>query len=640
MRHHPPVTAPPTLRDLFLARARSHPDAEALRFLPEASPGRDPTKPASITFRELEARARALAAGLATLPGGLPPAARVVILAGTRLETVLADIACVLAGLVSVPLYPSNDPESLLRRLAACDAHLVIADNPWQAKKLLDVEARLPSRPRLVLIDEVMRLASGQAVGLDELGARDQTPTLAELERRGQGRALEPEPQASDGCWTICYTPGTESQPRGVMWTHDNMVALASTVVPSLPALRPNAKDPGEVQLLAMPLAHALTRAMLWVGLVGERRRIPPPEGTKGKASEAAELHEPPWVSALARSEASVFEDAKRLKPTVVVGVPSLFERARAEVIGGLGRRGAIPAMVARWAEESATAEPSLGERMRHGLAERVVKPQLAARFGGRCRTFLTGGAPLGEAVQRFYLRFGLPLRECYGLVETAAMTHVDASTEPTVGCVGAPLPGVEQRFGDDGELFVRGPQVSPGYWRDAAGTSLVLDGDGWLATGDLARTDESGRVFITGRKRETIVLSNGKTLTPRPIEDALREEPLVSQAYVHGEQQAFATALIALDRAELGRLAQAESLDHLDFDSLSRHPIVHERVSALVQRVNRGLPPHAALKKHAILATELSTEAGTLTPTLEPRRAQIAERYRSLLDSFYAESF
>lgn len=126
----------------------------------------------------------------------------------------------------------------------------------------------------------------------------------------------------------------------------------------------------------------------------------------------------------------------------------------------------------------------------------------------------------------------------------------------------------------------------------------------------------------------------------PRPIEDALREEPLVSQAYVHGEQRAFATALIALDRAELERLAQAEHLDHLDFEALSRHPIVHERVSAVVQRINRGLPPHAALKKHAILATELSTEAGTLTPTLEPRRAQIVERYRSLLDSFYAESF
>lgn len=637
----------PTLHDLFVARARAHPEAEALRTVAHArvspgpaTPGPVPPaksdKPVSITWRTLETRARAIANGLHTLgkDGRLPPSARVAILCDTRLEWVLVDVACVMAGLVSVPLFPNIEPETLRRVLVASDSQVVIAENPWQAKKLLDIRAQLASEPRLVLIDEVMTLASGASAGLAELGPTGLPPvTLAALERIGSEPVMGDgvDATSADACWTICYTPGTEGQPKGVMWTHDNVRALTSELVPLLPwpasSSKP-AKEP-EVQLLAMPLAQAFTRALLWTGLVGPLR-----------AKVADQPPELPLVTALARSEATLFEDARVLKPTIMVGVPSIYERARADVMRTLKTGGAIPSLVSRWAAEARDAEPSLGDRIRFGIVERVVRSALAKRFGGRCRLYLSGGAPLGEGVQGFYLRHGVPLREGYGLVETVALTHLDLEATPVIGCVGRALPGLEQRIGPDDELFLRGPQVSPGYWRDPAETTRAFDADGWFATGDLGRIDEQGRLFITGRKREIIVLSNGRTLAPRPIETALREEPLVSQALVYGERKDYATALIALDPDELARLAEDQSLSHLDPEALSRHPVVHARISALVQRVNQQLPPHAAIKKHAVLATGLSAEAGTLTPTQTLRRSRIAERYRSLIDSFYAESF
>lgn len=643
----------PTLHDLFVARARAHPDAEALRTVASVrvagatTPGSTPAatksnKPVSITWRTLEARARAIANGLQTLgaDGVLPPSARVAILCDTRLEWVLVDVACVMAGLVSVPLFPNIEPETLRRVLEASDSQVVIAENPWQAKKLLHIRGKLAREPRLVLIDEVMTLASGASAGLAELGPMGTPPvTLAALEQLGAPTADSGEGHGADECWTICYTPGTEGQPKGVMWTHHNVRALTSELMPVLPWPEKPSKEP-EVQLLAMPLAQAFTRAMLWAALVGPPRPRVIEPGTTPAAPP-----EPPLVTALARSEATMFDDAKVLRPTIMVGVPSIYERARADVMRTLKTGGAIPALVSRWAGELRDSEPSLGERIRFGIVERVVKSALAKRFGGRCRLYLSGGAPLGEGVQGFYLRHGVPLREAYGLVETLALTHLDvpfASTDlaPTIGCAGRALPGIEQRIGPDDELFLRGPQVSPGYWRDPGETTRAFDADGWFATGDLGRIDEQGRLFITGRKREIIVLSNGRTLAPRPIEAALREEPLVAQALVHGERRDFATALIALDPDELARLAEAEHLTHLDAEALSRHPVVHARISALVQRVNQQLPPHAVLKKHAVLATGLSAEAGTLTPTQTLRRSRIAERYRSLIDSFYAESF
>jgi len=619
-----------------MARVRALPDREALRFV-QRSPGEgehgaaNAGRVVSVTFRDLSERATAIARGLAALgpSGALPPSARVAVLCEPRLEWVLTDIACVMAGLVSVPLHANVEPDTLRRVLAKSDSQVVVAENPWQARKLLDVAGQLPAMPRLVLVDEVMTLASGAVMSLAELGWSGPTPTtLAEVERRGALMPDSPrELHDEDGCWTICYTQGTEGQAKGVMWTHRNVAWLTTRLCGALPT--PDKGDKGDdVQLLGAPLAQSLGRVALWTGLVG------PGRGDRGAQA--------PIITALPRSEVTLFEDARLLRPSVMVAVPSIYERARADVLRTLRAGGPLMGIVSRWSQAPARdpAEASLIERARDGIAVSVVKPALAKRFGPRCRLFLSGGAPLGEGVQGFYARHGIALREAYGLVETAAITHLDGTPSPQSGSVGRPLPGVEQRLAADGELMLRGPQVSPGYWRDPQETGKVFDAEGWFATGDLARIDADGRLFVTGRKREIIVLSNGRTLAPRPIETRLREDPLIAQAFVHGERRDFATALIALDPDELARLSKEEGLVGLDFAACSRHPAVHARVSQHVAAVNQQLPPHAQLRKHAVLAEALSHESGTLTPSNTLRRAAIAERYRTLLDSFYAESF
>jgi long-chain acyl-CoA synthetase len=438
-----------------------------------------------------------------------------------------------------------------------------------------------------------------------------------------------------DACITIAFTPGTEGQAKGVIITHAMLGAVVDGILGVLPALAHSAppepaageatktntkapktekKRPPDVQLLTLPLAQTLGRVSLWVGLAG---------------------HHP---TGLARSEATAFDDVRLVQPTFIFGVPSLFERAATAALREVRDGSGFVPFIGRWAHGAKRDEGTL-DRIRRGLFDQMIRGAVRRRFGRGCTTLISSGAPLPEGVASLFARAGLPLREAYGMVETCAMTHLDSGAPPTLGTVGHALPGVEARLATDGELLLRGPSIMPGYWRDAAETRHVLDADGWFATGDLAHADDQHRLVITGRKRDIIVLSDGRSVAPRPIETALREDELIAQALVHGERRGYLTALIALDRAALERFAAAESLQG-DFDALSRSARVHQHIEHAVARVNATLPPHANIKKFAVLATELSTEAGELTPTHTLRRSMAAEKFRPLLDSFYAESF
>ncbi len=268
-------------------------------------------------------------------------------------------------------------------------------------------------------------------------------------EAMGSPSGLLPEAPNADECWTICYTPGTEGQPKGVMWTHENVRALTSELVPLLPAPEKPGREP-EVQLLAMPLAQAFTRAMLWTGLVGPLR-AKSPDG-------AGEL---PLVTALARSESTLFEDARVLRPTIMVGVPSIYERARAEVMRTLKGGGAIPALVASWAREARDLEGCRSASgMRYGIAEGIGKPARTKRFGVAARPRSAGWYAAGAWCAGLLPPARQSASEASGLVETVvALTHLDVDPKPTIGCVGRSLPGIEWRIGPDDEPLLRVPR-------------------------------------------------------------------------------------------------------------------------------------------------------------------------------------
>jgi long-chain acyl-CoA synthetase len=612
-----------TLVSCFLARVAEAPDAEALRYVPIDLDPLTTSRVATLTRRELAHRARALASGL--LARVAEPGARCAILCETRPEWVIADLACTMAGLITVPLFPNIEPATLALILDATDCRLALVENPWQARKLLDLA---PTRKlQFALVDPQMTLASGATVTLEEVGATPASTFAALVETR-PSMALEErlEDAAPDACVTLCPTLGTEGQVKLVTWTHANLVASASNLADALrsridaPAGQPRlgrADAPtGHALLLALPLAQSLGRAALWAGLIGG---IP---------------------LALPRSEPTTFEDLPHLSPSLIFGVPSLFSRAREHALAAVRARGLLPGLASRWA--TAAPDPGLLGRLKSRVADGLLRPELRRRFGPAARVLVASGAPLDPDVQAFYLRHGLPLRQAYGLVETTGPTHLDVASPPRVGTVGPPMPGLENRLAIDGELLVRGPQVTPGYWRDPEATRRALDSDGWLLTGDLGTLAPDGTLAITGRKRDVIVLDNGRIVAPLPIERQLTAHPLVAQAMVHGDKRPFATVLLALDPTELQAFAEAENLaapaTPEAFATLSRHPKVHSTVNALIAEVNQSLPAVAQLRKFAILPSPLPATDLTEAQTL--KRSLVASRHQSLLDSFYAESY
>jgi long-chain acyl-CoA synthetase len=608
-------TTPRTLLDVFFERVKVAPEAEAMRWLgPEGAL-------CATTWAEWDAKARALASGLIEI--GMAPGARVVVLSRTRVEWAWLDVAILMAGGISVPIFPSELPASCNRVLRDSGARVAIAENPWQLKKLLEADPALASELQLVLIDEEMTLATGAVMTSAEFGVSPhRVLTLDELEARGAarpGKQTERELAARiaatepDGCATICYTPGTEGQEKGVMLTHENF-AFTCHVLDQLLGLGPQ-----DTQLLYLPLAQAFARLALWVGV---RAGVP---------------------TAFARSYRTVFEDARTFQPTYLAGVPRLFEKTQEEVEAELLAAGGWTSLVAGWVvgnqKRDNTANEGVFARARRELGTRLVTRRLRDRFGGKLRFAFSGGAPLGVETARFFVAHGLPLLEGYGMVETCAATHINRLGDCGIGTVGRALPGVEFRLLEDGELCVRGKNVTPGYWGNRDETRKVLDDDGWFHTGDLAEVDDDGRLVITDRKRDIIVTANGKAIAPRPIAERLRADPLIGQVLIHGDRRTFITALVSLRRDPLMRFAEEHGLEG-DYEALTRHPRVFAAVDMVVDRVNATLAPHEVIRKFAILQSEPTTEAGDLTPTLRLKRRVAAEKYKALLDSFYSEPF
>ncbi|TNF34963.1 MAG: long-chain fatty acid--CoA ligase [Deltaproteobacteria bacterium] len=608
-------TTPRTLLDIFFERVRVAPDAEAMRWVDADGVVH------ALTWGAWDQRARALAAGLLEL--GLAPGARVVVLSRTRVEWALIDVAVLMAGGISVPIFPNELPTSCGRVLRDSGARVAIAENPWQLNKLREADPELIDGLALILIDEEMTLASGAVMTAAEFGVSPhRVQTLAGLEARGAARraqrgerelaariaATEP-----DGCATICYTPGTEGAEKGVMLTHENF-AFTCHAVDQLLDLSPE-----DTQLLYLPLAQAFARLVLWVAV---------------RAGA---------VTAFARSYRTVFEDAGLFQPTYLAGVPRLFEKTHEEVEAELLAAGGWTSLVAGWVVGVHSRETPATEgfvaRAKRELGGRVVRRRLRERFGGKLRFAFSGGAPLGVETARFFHGHGLPLLEGYGMVETCAATHLNRLGDCGVGTVGRPLPGVEFKLLEDGELCVRGRNVTPGYWNKREETDKVFDADGWFHTGDLGEVDDDGRLVITDRKRDIIVTANGKAIAPRPIAEKLRVDPLVGQVLIHGDRRTFLTALISLRREPLLRFAEEHGLEG-DYETLTRHPRVFAAVDLVIDRVNATLAPHEVIRKFAILQSEPTTEAGDLTPTMRLKRRVAAEKYKALLDSFYSEPF
>jgi long-chain acyl-CoA synthetase len=581
---------------MVLAAAGRHGDATALRSERDG-------KWDDVSYGALGESARAIARGLIAL--GIQPGDRVAILASTRPEWTLVDCGAMCAGAVVVPIYQTNSPEECRYVLEHSGAKAVICEDVEQLDKISRVHADLPALEHVIAFDG----AHGRAPTLDGLRAGGMTVDQDAPDRIAA--AIRPTDLA-----TIVYTSGTTGPPKGCMLTHANWMATLRMYESQLDI------DDDLTIFLFLPLAHVLARITQMVAL-----------DAGGTLSF--------WQGDATR----VLDDIASACPTYLPTVPRVLEKIHAKALGGVEESGRGKQAVFRWAlatgrkaRRRERAGHSAGPLLRaqHAVADRLVLARVRGLFGGNLHQALTGAAPIGRDVLDFFDDCGVLVLEGYGMTESTAAGTLNTPEAFRFGTVGRPLPGAEVAIADDGEILLRGPHVFEGYWKNADATAATTV-DGWLATGDLGAIDAEGFVSISGRKKDLIITSSGKNITPANIETALRETRWISQAVVHGDRRPYLVAIVSLDDGAARELAGRLGMKY-DREAMTRDPRVRAEIQAAIDEVNSRFARIEQIKRFAVLDRDLTQEEGELTPTMKVKRATVYERYAEVFDGLYEE--
>jgi long-chain acyl-CoA synthetase len=568
--------------------------------------------PSGLSSHEFFEQVRDLSLGLGEL--GMRPGDRVAVVSESLPEWVAVDLAVLTAGAVTVPVYPTLSAAQVRYILEDSGARLAVVSTTAQVEKLAALREVLPNLTAVVVMDPLTHPPAG-VITLDDVVARGHARLTGAWgvgrDYRETARQIRPDRLA-----TIIYTSGTTGEPKGVMLTHG---ALVSNVQGAATVLDVGLED---TALSFLPLSHAFERMVAFVYLY---------TGVTMMFAESLD---------------TVGRDIGIVRPSVITGVPRLYEKFQARILEKGGSGPAARAALFRWAVDVGTAAvraqqrgevPGPVRRLQLALAERLVFRKIREGLGGRLRLLVSGSAPLGLEQAIFFTAIGLPISEGYGLTETAPAVSVNPAHDRRIGTVGPPLPDVEVRVAPDGEILVRGPNVMTGYYNKPEATAEVLR-DGWLHTGDVG-TLEDGYLRITDRKKDLIVTSGGKKVAPQPIEAALKRAPLVGEAVLVGDGRRFVAALLVPDFPSLERELAAEGVPPpADRAALVADPAVVARYARIVEALNAELAQFEKIKKFVLLPREFTIDSGELTPTLKVRRRVIEERERERIERLYAE--
>jgi len=573
-----------------------------------------------ISHQELHERVDRLA--LALHARGLRAGDRVAFLSENRPEWAIADFACALSGLISVPIYQTLNSEQTAWIVRHSGARWILCSTPYQLKKLIAQKAELPDLETVILVDgeattdlecTVIKWAELQAEG----AALDS--------QRGDVRRWASERKPED-LLTLIYTSGTTGDPKGVMLTHGNLATnVIQAVAVALPALRP---ERGDRCLSVLPLSHIFERtgghyAMFYLG-VG---------------------------IFYCESLLALQPNLEEVRPTVLMAVPRIFEKVYDRVRDAATGGGFLKRMVFGWAVDIChrvvhhlylDRQPPLFLRLPWKLADRLILSKVREKTGGRLRFSISGGAALSPGVMEFFWAVGIPIYEGYGLTETSPILTLNRQGKVRPGYVGHPIQRTWNdkaflKLAEDGEILAYGPNVMQGYWNDEEATREVFDAEGYFCTGDVGEIDPQGRVKITDRKKEIIVTNGGKNIAPQPVENLLRADPYIEQAVLIGDHRNHITALVV---PHFPALRDWCSRKHLHFESdadMAANPKVYAKLMKQVTRVNTKLSNHEKVRKIAILEKEMTFENGLLTPSLKVKRRVVAEVYAEVIEKLYA---
>lgn len=562
----------------------------------------------AISHDEVERRVRHLALALGVL--GVDRGDRVAIVSENRPEWAISDYAALCHGALLVPIYQTLLPNQIAYILQDSGARLLFVSTREQLDKVLAVWDTVPSLEHVIVFDDV----ATEREGVLTLEAALELGEAAELRGAAEGfreRALEAAP---DDVATVLYTSGTTGQPKGVMLTHQNIFSNVQAVYRVLDFSK------ADTSLSFLPLSHILQR-MVDFALFGRGVSIA-------------------YVSSLDQVAAAMSE----VRPTVVVSTPRVYEKLYSRILSATGVKRRLVLWSRRvaleWADRVLAGErPSLGLRLRHRVADRLVFSKVRAAIGGRLRFFVSGAAPLAPELARFFFGAGVTILEGYGLTETSPVTNVNRPDSIRIGTVGPPVPGTEIAIADDGEILVRGPQVMKGYFNLPEATAEAIDSDGWFRTGDIGELDADGYLKITDRKKDLLVTAGGKNIAPQPLENEIKTSRYIAEAVMLGDRRPYPIVLVVPDFDAIAGWAEAKGITERDRVALVRHPDVQAKLEREVERKVEPFARYEKPKKVAVLEREFSIEGGELTPTMKVRRRVVEERYAAVIEALYGDS-
>ncbi len=550
-----------------------------------------------VSFAEVGAIVSQIGRGLIDL--GLAPGERVGILSATRPEWTYADFGVSSAGLVAVPIYPTNSPQECAWVLGNSEARAVICENSDQLAKVLEVREQLPELEQLISFE-----SNPAAISLAELRERGRRHAESELTERAA--AVGPGDP-----YTFIYTSGTTGPPKGCVLTHGNYRSVTDMCI-DIGVFDP---DQPELTYLYLPLAHAfaLLVQILSVELGGT-------------------------IAYFGGDTKQIVPELAEIQPTYFPSVPRIFEK-----IYTLVTSGADPQWLARAVEiggrvrDAEVAGDLVPEDVQAEFrqADELMFAKVRGVFGGRVRQAVTGAAPIAPEILRFFWASGVPVLEGYGMTETSTTATYATIERHRWGTVGRALPGLEIRIADDGEILLKGPNIFAGYYKNDDASFGAIE-DGWMHTGDLGSLDSDGYLSINGRKKDIIITAGGKNLTPANLENDMRQSRWISQAVMHGDRRPFPVMLITLDEEEIVPWAQDKGIEDTSIASLAGEPAVRELIQAELDAANRSYANVEQVKRFFILEHDLTQETGELTPTLKVKRNVVSEKYADRFDALY----
>ena len=585
-----------TLISMFEAAVQQYGNKAALAHKPKGGTYED------ISYTELDASVAAFSKGLNAL--GVEKNDRVAILSENRPEWAITDFGSLRVGAVTVPMFSTLTAAQVGYILNDSGAKIICVSTEKQLEKVSAIRDEIPTLEQVIIFDAIEGETPEGVIQFD---------AVCELAGEASDGAAN-----EDDIATIIYTSGTTGNPKGVMLTHANFISNVEACKSLIDV------SETDVLLSFLPLSHVFER------LGGHY--VPLFSGAK---------------IAYAESTFTVAQNMKEVAPTVMLSVPRLYETMHERILRAVQEGSSLKQKIFHWGVSVGSAvssaiqqgrKPSAILQLQQNIADKLVFAKLKEATGGRLRFFVSGGAALPQSIAEFFHAAGILILEGYGLTETSPVISMNHPGKWKFGTVGAQVPGIEVEIAEDGEILTRGPHVMKGYFNNDAATAEVIDGDGWFHTGDIGIIDADGFVKITDRKKNIIVLSNGKNVAPQPIESELVRSSFISQVMVIGSERKNLAALIVPNFDALKAWASENSIETDDLSAMLETREVQQHIQSEIRSRLTDFADFEQVRRFALLEKEFSQEDDEMTPTLKLKRNVIIERYNDVIEGMYPE--